>query len=80
MTIYRVDFPIENGGSFHCYVSLPECISSLQPMCLFCIRVHPTTDGGGEFFISGYDQRILFIDFLISRPQGPKNFPYPLVN
>ena len=24
MTIEIVDFPIENGGSFHSYVSLPE--------------------------------------------------------
>ena len=26
MTIEIVDFPIENGGSFHSYVSLPEGI------------------------------------------------------
>ena len=24
MAIEIVDFPIKNGGSFHCYVSLPE--------------------------------------------------------
>ena len=28
MTIEIVDFPIENGGSFHSYVSLPECIQA----------------------------------------------------
>ena len=30
MAIEIVDFPIKNGGSFHCYVSLPEGIQSFQ--------------------------------------------------
>ena len=40
MSIEIVDFPIENGGSFHSYVSLPEgnilyneFISLMLPLC-----------------------------------------------
>ena len=33
MAIEIVDFPIENGGSFHSYVSLPE--GTLKSMVLF---------------------------------------------
>ena len=42
MAIYSgFDFPIKNGGSFHCYVSLPEGIH------IFCWHSWPI--GSSEF-------------------------------
>ena len=35
MAIEIVDFPIKNGGSFHCYVSSPEGISFWYVWCTF---------------------------------------------
>jgi hypothetical protein len=57
MAIEIVDFPIENGGSFHSYVSLPEgkyqSFTDLSPICPFSPK-HPvqldTINGQGRFW------------------------------
>ena len=50
MAIEIVDFPIKNGGSFHCYVSLPEGIQK----CFFpCCMTHSASHAPMDFAIGG---------------------------
>ena len=39
MTIEIVDFPIENGGSFHSYVSLPEGMMKIHEIWWFMFMI-----------------------------------------
>ena len=64
MAIEIVDFPIKNGGSFHCYVSSPECkplklVHCLQPVVIgrdqqwtsiisWACQSHPLSDSLGQ--------------------------------
>ena len=48
MTIEIVDFPIENGGSFHSYVSLPEGNSLKKNKPPWKFHDQPKTDASGD--------------------------------